>query len=675
MFDKSVKFLGVLLCAGTLGVAPQTGQAFQESTMSSVVSVLPVWPGRAQGSAGAPPGVAPEGSGVVIGPGLIATAWHVVEPASRIDVRLWDGRVLPADLVAGDMASDIAVLSIDADPPVFEYAMDAGLAQPVCAVGNAFGLGLSVSCGVVAATGVTNAGFNPIEDFLQTDAAVNPGSSGGALVDSDGRLLGMLSAIFASEGDGNIGVNFAVSAELLDRVTDSLIETGEVSYRSAGWRLRHASLASLAVSPAPGVAALEEDGPAALAGIEPGDRIVRIGQRDIRSPRDALVALALLRPEDSEVSVEVLREGTAFQAVLSFGDSQDSAQSGPAMMGDCPHPEPVCAMRQAVFPVSSFDPVGSAVRIGPDLLVTNRHVVGDRADAVVHTPAGPRGAVVVPSAYPGDLALLQVGGLPVGGAVASLAPVAPQGTLNAIGADIARQEIRVFEGGDVIAPPSEASDLARWHVTARMQPGVSGGALVDSTGALIGIATGGGDGRFEAIPLTDVLNLLAMRDAGDAAQVQQTLGQAFVACVTALDAVQETGPTAELAAVCAQANNAGQLLDAGRAFSQAGNFAQGAELHAQAVAQVPNSLNARISLLVSLQLGGRFDEMLPHARSVMEMAPDDAQVLRFAIQSGVWGGDPDLAEAGYQALLNADPRQAEAARRFIDNAPPAPPRR
>ena len=98
-------------------------------------------------------------------------------------------------------------------------------------------------------------------------------------------------------------------------------------------------------------------------------------------------------------------------------------------------------------------------------------------------------------------------------------------------------------------------------------------------------------------------------------------------------------------------------------------------MHGQAVGQVPNSINARISLLVSLQLGGRFEEMTGHARWLMRMAPEDPQALRFAIQSGVWGKAPELAEEAYRALRKADPRQAEAARRFIDAAPPAPKRR
>ena len=121
--------------------------------------------------------------------------------------------------------------------------------------------------------------------------------------------------------------------------------------------------------------------------------------------------------------------------------------------------------------------------------------------------------------------------------------------------------------------------------------------------------------------------------------------------------------------------NHGQLLEAGRILARARDFAGAIALHGEAARQVPNSINARISLLVSLQLAGRFVEMTGHARRVMRMAPEDPRVLRFAIQSGVWGNAPELAEEAYRALLKADPRQALAARRFIDNAPPAPRRR
>ncbi|MFY0690486.1 MAG: trypsin-like peptidase domain-containing protein [Paracoccaceae bacterium] len=670
----------LMVLALSLGAYGHRAHAFSPDNMASVVSVLPVWPGRAQGGAGAPPGVAPEGSGIVLPSGAIATAWHVIEPAERIDVRLSDGRILPARLIAQDAASDIAVLEVNADLPPFEIAPRPALTDPVCAIGNAWGLGLSVTCGVVSALDVTNARFNPVEHFVQTDAAANPGASGGALVDGAGRLVGMISAIFASEGETNIGVNFAVSSALLLRVTDALSAAGEVTYPDPGWRLAPPGRDQLARRAAPVVMALEPGGPAESAGILERDLITRIGPQPVRTPRDAVSALALL-PEDTG-TVEVTLERGGRQSVVTLTlQAAPAAGPAPELLGDCPHPEPVCRMRQTVFPVSSFDPLGSATRIGESLLVTNRHVVADRTDAVVYTPEGPRGGRVIASAYLGDLALIEVDGLPAGGAIATLPGAGAQagevtGETYAIGADIARQEVRVFDPGALIAPPAQEAEFGRLHVAAYMQPGVSGGALVDSTGTLLGINVGGGEGRFEAIPLDDVRRLLALRDDAQAARITKRLGSAFSDCASLLDTLEprsaDPAGLGALAEICAATQNNGQLLEAGRLLAMAGDFDAAIALHGQAVAQVPNSINARVSLLVSLQLAARFTEMTGHAQRVMELAPDDPQVLRFAIQSGVWGDAPELAEKAYSALLKADPLQAQAARRFIDNAPPAP---
>ena len=654
-------------------------QAFPNEAQNSVVSVLPVWPDRAQGGTGASTGSAPEGSGVVLKDGVIATAWHVVEPARRIDVRLFDGRILPAQLVGHDPATDIALLRVDASLRPFETALDPELADPVCSVGNAFGLGLSVTCGVVSALQVTNAGFNPVEDFIQTDAAINPGSSGGALVDTDGRLVGMVSAIFASQGNTNTGVGFAVSAELLIRVADELLATGAVNYPEPSWQLEFGSREQLARIAAPAVRSVSAGGGADRAGLQTGDLIVQIGSRRVKTPRDAVAALAVIAGDAESVSIVIERDGNRESRVLTLQNPTTYAtvQSG-ALAEDCPHPQSVCLMRQAVFPVSSFDPLGSATRIGPRLLVTNRHVVGGWSDAQVFTPIGPLPARVIPSSYVGDLVLLEVEGLPEDGYIPELEddPL-PSSGFFAVGADIARQEVRVFDPGDLIAGPSPEADLGRIHVTAQMQPGVSGGALVQSNGDLVGIAVGGGDGRFEAIPLKDIRALLDGRTDELAAPVTARLGQAFATCAAAIDAASagQIASVDTLTEPCSIAMNNGQLLEAGRVLAQAGDFDAAAQLHRQAVRQVPNSINARKSLLVSLQIGARFQEMTEHARFLMQIAPDDPGALRFAIQSGVWGGDEVLAEEAYELLLTADPRQAQAARRFIDNAPPAPPRR
>jgi len=656
-------------------------QASPEEALDHVVSVLPVWPGQQHGGAGARPGTAPEGSGVVVRLGVIATAYHVIEPAERIDIRLSDGRILPARLIAGDTATDIAILKVETGLIPIEFGPSPGLAQPACAIGNSFGLGLSITCGVVSAKGVTNAGFNPVEDFIQTDAAINPGTSGGALIDMEGRLIGLVSAIFASDADANIGVNFAVSNELLNRVVDALISNEEVEYLTAGWRLDFADRTQLAAIAAPVVRVVQPGGAAAASGLQPGDLILRIGDRRVRTPRDAVTALALLPAETVNVPLVLLRQGDRRTVNLSF-DAEPQAEETATSAGDpeCPHPEAVCRQRQAVFPISAYDPVASATRISEDLLVTNRHVLGDRLEATVHTPAGPRVAKLVPSAYEGDLVLLKAEGLPADAAI--LEPDSQELATEryfTIGADVARREVSVFEPGDLIMLPARGADLGRLHVTAHMQPGVSGGALVGQDGLLTGIAVGGGDRRFEAIPVSAVEDLLRLTEDPEAERTTRRLGKNFVACAAAIetasnaqDPASQAGPVSQ---ACVRSSNHGQLLEAGRVLAQSGEFDAAVDLHRQAVEQVPNSINSRLSLLVSLQLGTRFEEMTEHARWLMEAAPDDPQALRFSIQSGVWGGDPALAEAGYQALLKADPRQAQAARRFIDAAPPRPARR
>ncbi|MYI67830.1 MAG: trypsin-like serine protease [Boseongicola sp. SB0673_bin_14] len=655
-----------------------TAGAVSPETMNSVVSVLPHWPGRPQGGPGAPPGASPEGSGIALRPSVIATAWHIVERAERIEVRLADGRMLPASLIARDPLSDIALLRVDASLAPFDSASDSVLADPVCAIGNSFGLGLSVTCGVVSAIQVSNAGFNAVEDFVQTDAAINPGASGGALVDRQGRLVGMVSAIFASKGDTSTGVGFAVSAELLWRVAEALLADGKASYPSPGWRLEVPRRNQLARLAAPVVTALRVGGPAEEAGVRKGDLVAAVGERRTRSPRDAISALAVLPESDRTVELTILRGNSELKIALPLRSGtivESGAVSPQASHGDCPHPPAVCIMRQAVFPVSSFDPMASATRIASTLLVTNRHVVGNRTDGMVHTPDGPRRAEVVASDYLGDLVLLSVNGLPEGGHVPTLNDDAVGATqLYVVGADVSRQEVRVLDPGTLIAKPAKGAELGRIHVTARMQPGFSGGALVDENGNLVGIAVGGGEGRYEAIPLAQVAKLLDGRNSDAAPELTEWLGRAFANCANQIDAA-ESGAKVEpqtVVDICSTAFNQGQLLEAGRMLARSGAFDGAAALHGQAVRQTPNSINARLSLLASMQLSARFEEMIEHAQWLIGMTPDDPRALRIAIQSGVWGDVPELAEEAYRLLLDADPRQARAARRFIDSAPPAP---
>jgi S1-C subfamily serine protease len=272
-----------------------------------------VWPGhKIGGIPGTPPGSAPEATAVAVLPGgLLATALHVVDRAEAITVRLADGRRYQAELVAGDGATDLALLRIPVDLPLLEPAPEPALGAPVCAVGNAFGLDLSVTCGVVSATRRSGVGFNPVEDFIQTDASVNPGASGGALVDRDGRLVGLLSAIFTKDADADIGVNFAVSAALLMRVVEDLAAHGRVLRPASGFRVAdldpdEAGAANEAVGVR--VVAVAPDGAGEAAGLAEGDVVTAIAGRALRKASDATAAIQLQRPGD-RVALEVRRGG------------------------------------------------------------------------------------------------------------------------------------------------------------------------------------------------------------------------------------------------------------------------------------------------------------------------------------------------------------------------------
>ncbi|MEM8976588.1 MAG: trypsin-like peptidase domain-containing protein [Pseudomonadota bacterium] len=683
-----LSFYFVLLAMVLLGTS--AAHANIGEGIKSVVSILPVRVG-APVQAGQGRGQVPEASGIVVdNDGLIATAAHVLKAVRRIDVRLSDGRILPAKLVGSDVASDIALIKVDASLIAYKAAPRPAIAQRVCAIGNAYGLDLSVTCGVVSALNVSHAGFNAIEDFVQTDAAANPGSSGGALVDRDGRLVGMMSAIFAAKSDTNIGVNFAVSEQLLRRVVDDLKDDGRVDYVKGGWQLSPLSRRARSLGHGANIVDVTAGGAAAGAGLKAGDTLRSVGGRSVRNPKSVLSALALVRAGGS-VEIVYERAGQRRSTKLSFALAREGtvpARSTNSPAGaDCPYPQSVCRVRQAVFPIESFDPIASAVRIADDLLVTNRHVIGARQTAQVFTPTGKLMAKVLPSTYAGDLALLQVQGLPKDGLVLKLSDVTVRSSNSkryfVVGADVARKEVRVFKPGPLRSGPARGAELGRLHVGAQMQPGVSGGALVNANGGLAGIAVGGGEGRNEAVPLAQVRMLMEGLNGAGATQLQSQLGVAFEECAGAIDRSkrrrrgQRPDPEVieKLKSQCLVSQNPGQHLKASRFLAFARQYDASIVLSKAAVEQVPNSINARVSYLVALQLAGRFEDMLAHARWVMSADPKDPRLLRFGIQAGIWGGDRALADEAYSKLEAADPRQAQAARRFIDRPPPKPRRR
>ncbi|RMF07607.1 MAG: PDZ domain-containing protein [Alphaproteobacteria bacterium] len=294
-----LSLLALVTLAGASLAAPV------QEAMHSVVSVLPEWPAEARRAE------EPEGSGVVVIDGrTILTAAHIINKARSVRVRTLDGDIIPARLRGRDLATDIAVLEIGRQLPVIKVRReDPELGSRVCTIGNAFGLGLSLTCGIVSGLHRAGIGFNPIEDFVQTDAAVNPGASGGALVNEEGELVGLLSAIYTKRSDANIGVNFAVSTALAMDVAAALKESGRVKRVVSGLRLA-AFPAGAHETGRQGaqVTAVREGYAGARSGLRPGDVILRAGTRRIRKPADFVSVMAGVKP-GMVLELQVLRAG------------------------------------------------------------------------------------------------------------------------------------------------------------------------------------------------------------------------------------------------------------------------------------------------------------------------------------------------------------------------------
>ena len=277
-----------------------------------VVSVLPVHNSRASRTE------EPEGSGIIVGNGqLIATANHVIGEASRVLIRTLSGQLIEAKISLRDESTDIALLQIKEQFLPVSFAKTPIIGGRSCALGNSFGLGISVSCGVISATQMTGLGFNRIEDFIQTDAAVNPGMSGGALVNVDGELVGMLSAIFTKKSDSNIGVNFAVSAALLSKVIQDFKTHGAIKSVPSGLYLRPSlQFGEVGLSGAL-VVRIKKESSEKRAGVLAGDILLFAGNRRIKRAGAYNAALALLKKGDSLV-LKVLRNGKQEEITVQF---------------------------------------------------------------------------------------------------------------------------------------------------------------------------------------------------------------------------------------------------------------------------------------------------------------------------------------------------------------------
>src|SRR5512135_62946 len=266
------------------------------------------------------------GSGVVVSPnGYILTNQHVVEAADEIQVALANGKTVPARVVGADPDTDLAVLKIDArDLPAITFAEPDSLkvGDWVLAVGNPFGVGQTVTAGIVSALGRTHLGINTFENFIQTDAAINPGNSGGALVDASGNLVGVNSAIYSRTG-GSQGIGFAIPVSIARKVMEQIIKTGSVTRGWVGVEVQdlNPELAeSFSLKSAEGalIAGVLKGGPADVGGIRPGDILVAVNGHAVSDSASLLNLIAALKPGD-EAKLTVARKQQSMDLKIQVG--------------------------------------------------------------------------------------------------------------------------------------------------------------------------------------------------------------------------------------------------------------------------------------------------------------------------------------------------------------------
>jgi Do/DeqQ family serine protease len=254
------------------------------------------------------------GSGVIASPqGFLLTNNHVIEGADDIQVQLADGRKAQARVIGTDPDTDLAVLKVDLDRlPAIAFGDNdhVQVGDVVLAIGNPFGVGQTVTAGIVSALGRTQLGINTFENFIQTDAAINPGNSGGALVDASGNLVGINTAIYSRSG-GSLGIGFAIPAATARQVMEDLVRDGQIR---RGWigvepqDLTPEIAESLRLPVREGVlvTGVLQNGPAFEAGMRPGDVVLNIAGTDIASTSQMLNTVAALKP-GSKARIRVQR--------------------------------------------------------------------------------------------------------------------------------------------------------------------------------------------------------------------------------------------------------------------------------------------------------------------------------------------------------------------------------
>ncbi|MBR8307585.1 Do family serine endopeptidase [Burkholderia cenocepacia] len=266
------------------------------------------------------------GSGVIVSPeGYILTNQHVVDGADQIEVALADGRTATAKVIGSDPETDLAVLKINMMnlPTITLGRSDQSrVGDVVLAIGNPFGVGQTVTMGIISALGRNHLGINTFENFIQTDAPINPGNSGGALVDVNGNLLGINTAIYSRSG-GSLGIGFAIPVSTARTVLESIITTGSVTRGWIGVEPQDVTpeiAESFGLQQKSGaiVAGVLQGGPADKAGIKPGDILVSVNGDEITDTTKLLNTVAQIKP-GTPTKVHVVRKGKQFDVNVVIG--------------------------------------------------------------------------------------------------------------------------------------------------------------------------------------------------------------------------------------------------------------------------------------------------------------------------------------------------------------------
>ncbi len=266
------------------------------------------------------------GSGVIVSPsGYILTNHHVVEAADEIEVALSDGKKLLAKVVGVDQETDLAVLRVNADKlPAITLGQSEQLrvGDVVLAIGNPFGVGQTVTSGIVSALGRSGLHINIFENFIQTDAAINPGNSGGALVDARGDLVGINTAIYSRSG-GSMGIGFAIPVSTAKMVMEQIIRSGTVTRGWIGVEVQEITPAlaeSFKLADARGaiIAGVLRGGPADKAGVKPGDVLTAIDGAPVSDPQNMLNLVAALQP-GSSAQMKVWRQVQSIDVSVKVG--------------------------------------------------------------------------------------------------------------------------------------------------------------------------------------------------------------------------------------------------------------------------------------------------------------------------------------------------------------------